>query len=69
MVVSLLTADDLLTWRIRLGLIQREAAAELKTPISTYRHWEQGENGIPPAIEFACKHIESKLKRKRKVTP
>jgi len=64
-----LTADDLLTWRIRLGLIQREAAAELKTPISTYRHWEQGENGIPPAIEFACKHIESKLKRKRKVTP
>ena len=64
-----MTADDLLTWRIRLGLIQREAAAELKTPISTYRHWEQGENGIPPAIEFACKHVESKLKRKRKAAP
>ena len=64
-----MTADDLLTWRIRLGLIQRDAAAELKTPISTYRHWECGEVSMPAAIELACKHIEGKLKRKRKVTP
>ena len=64
-----MTADDLLTWRIRLGLIQREAAAELKTPLSSYRKWEQGIYAMPNAVELACKHIETKLKRKRKAAP
>ena len=61
-----MTADDLLTWRIRLGLIQREAAAELKTPISSYRKWEQGIYTIPRVVEVACNCVERHLRSRKK---
>lgn len=38
-----MTPDELLAWRRRLGVTQREAAALLRTPVSSYRKWEQGQ--------------------------
>jgi hypothetical protein len=36
--------------RTRAGLTQPAAAARLGVPLPTYRSWEQGRRGCPPAV-------------------
>lgn len=51
-------AAELLAWRERLGLTQAGAAEALKTPLGTYRHWEQGARRVPGVAEVACNLLE-----------
>lgn len=64
-----MTPQQLLEWRKRLGLDQKEAASALGLAYSTYRNYERGYRQddtrgrrgtaapIPKAVELACVSI------------
>lgn len=64
-----MTGDMLRAWREQLGWTQEDAAERLKTPVGTYRRWEQGSRRVPGIAEVAtallterCKAGQSNLK-------
>jgi len=55
--------SDLKAWRQRLGLSQPRAAELLKTPVATYRGWEQDRRSIPGVVAAAVECIEQAEKQ------
>jgi DNA-binding transcriptional regulator YiaG len=57
------TADDLRSWRARLGLSQPQAAERIGIPVATIRHYEQAQRradkaGLPALLVARCRCIE-----------
>ena len=52
---------DLKAWRQRHGYDQPAAAAALRTPLGTYRNWEQGRGPIPEIVGALCEALDGDL--------
>lgn len=53
-----MTAEEILSWRERLGLTQEDAARALGVPVATYRNWEWRRRKIPPPIPVLARYVE-----------
>lgn len=61
-------ANELITYREKIGLTREELARELKTSYVTVFRWEKGERAMPPYLELALETIERKLSKKKQPT-
>ncbi|MER9652469.1 helix-turn-helix transcriptional regulator [Mesorhizobium sp. M0152] len=56
------TPANLIAWREKLGLSQREAAKALGTARQSYSNYEAGKASIPKFIGLACQALASKTR-------
>lgn len=57
-------ADELLAWRKRRGLTQRQLARALGVDVMTVSRWERGVRSIPPHLPLALEALEHRLRQK-----
>ncbi len=62
--ISVMTGEELKTFRERIGMSQDQLAKELKVARNTVSRWELEERKIPEFLELALQTIERSLKRK-----
>ena len=53
--------DDLILWRKKQGLTQRELAQFLGIDVMTISRWERGVRGIPALLSLALEALENRL--------
>lgn len=51
-------AEQLQSWRARLGLSYRRAADRIGISPRMYVYYEQGDYTIPRTVELACRAVE-----------
>jgi transcriptional regulator with XRE-family HTH domain len=60
-----MTGDDLILWRKKQGLTQRELAQSLGVDVMTVSRWERGVRGIPPLLPLALEALENRIRREK----
>lgn len=56
-----MTAAELKSWRLRLGLSQRAAAEALGVSLRMYQYYEAGQMAIPKTVALACAAVAAEL--------
>lgn len=56
-------ANELVAWRKRWGLTQRQLAQALGVDVMTVSRWERGVRSIPPHLPLALEALESRLRK------
>jgi transcriptional regulator with XRE-family HTH domain len=62
-IINPMTGDDLLRWRKRHGLTQKELADFLGVRNMTIYRWECGMRSISPYLHLALEALEHRLKK------
>jgi transcriptional regulator with XRE-family HTH domain len=57
-----MTGDDLILWRKKQELTQRELARSLGVDVMTVSRWERGTRSIPALLPLALEALEKRLK-------
>jgi transcriptional regulator with XRE-family HTH domain len=60
-----MTGDDLILWRKKLGLTQRELAQSLRVDVMSISRWERGARGIPALLPLALEALEQRMIKER----
>ena len=56
-----MTNRELRAWRKSRALTQRQAAALLRTPHTTFRNWEAGRSKVPGVVSVAIDGLAYRL--------
>ena len=56
---------DLLFWRKKMGLTQRELALVLGVRNLAVSRWERGERSIPPLLPLALEALENRIRKEQ----
>ena len=62
-----MTGDDLILWRKKQELTQRELARSLGVDVMTVSRWERGARGIPALLPLSLEALENRMIKEREV--